>query len=234
MTELTWMLDTVTGQVIVEGLTPEEADTIVGDLLSAPRELACAVPLTLLPLPPASDDEIAAQPCLRIAGYYHHGLIEGPGRRSVAKMVGCPIRCKGCIARDTWDPNGGSLVTVDRLADALLDPTVERDGVTILGGEPMFQPDGLLALVRTLRTRGCPHLVVYSGYTYDRLLRMADAQPSIAAILAEIDLLIDGPFIAALADQCGPWTGSRNQRRIDLAATRQRGSLCLWSPSPSR
>ncbi|HEY8884776.1 MAG TPA: 4Fe-4S cluster-binding domain-containing protein [Chloroflexota bacterium] len=41
------------------------------------------------------------------------------------------------------------------------------DGISILGGEPFLQPDGLWALVQELRARGCFHILVYSGYTYN-------------------------------------------------------------------
>lgn len=226
---MTWLLDPITGQTLVEGITSEEAQQIVGDLLPMPHDLYCAAPLTLGHLSPASAEEIASHPCLRIAGFYHDSLIEGPGRRSVAKLQGCPIRCLGCVAESTWPADGGYLVPVDRLATALLDPAFERDGITILGGEPLFQPEGLLALVRILRTRGCPHLLVYSGYTYEQLQRMARVRPAIGAVLAAVDLLIDGPFVTARAQDAGPWTGSGNQRVIDLVATRRTRTVRLWS-----
>ena len=40
-------------------------------------------------------------------------------------------------------------------------------------------------------------------------------------------MLIDGPYIEALADRAGPWAGSGNQRVIDLAATRRAGQVVL-------
>jgi hypothetical protein len=43
--------------------------------------------------------------------------------------------------------------------------------------------------------------------------------------------LIDGPFIAAQADRSGPWTGSGNQRVIQLAETRRRGEFVLYPDS---
>ena len=46
-------------------------------------------------------------------------------------------------------------------------------------------------------------------------------------ILDEIDILVDGPYIARLAATAGPWTGSGNQRVIDLVATRQAGLVVL-------
>ncbi len=99
--------------------------------------------------------------------------------------------------------------------------------MSILGGEPFQQPDGLLALVRALRARGCGHLLAYSGYTYEQLRRVAERRPAIGAVLDEIEVLVDGPYFAALADRAGPWTGSGNQRVIDLPATRQTGQMVL-------
>ena len=110
------------------------------------------------------------------------------------------------------------MVPIDRLADALLDPWFDRDGISILGGEPFLQPEALLAVVQELRVRGCRQILVYSGYTFERLTRLAQKQAAIAAVLGDVDVLIDGPFIAGLADSAGPWTGSGNQRVIDLAA----------------
>jgi anaerobic ribonucleoside-triphosphate reductase activating protein len=116
---------------------------------------------------------------------------------------------------------------VELLAELLLDPSHERDGVSILGGEPFLQPEGLLGLVRSLRKRGCRHILAYSGYTYERLRLMANHTSAIGVVLDEIDMLIDGPYIGALAHVAGPWTGSGNQRVIDLAATRQSNEIVV-------
>jgi anaerobic ribonucleoside-triphosphate reductase activating protein len=132
------------------------------------------------------------------------------------------LEITACITPDSWDPAGGSLVPVDHLADALLDPQYERDGISILGGEPFFQPGGLASLVDSLRKRGCRHIVVYSGYTHAQLCRMAQGESAIGVVLSHIDLLIDGPYVAAQAASAGPWTGSGNQRVIDLAAVHAR------------
>lgn len=95
---------------------------------------------------------------------------------------------------------------------ALLDPAGEpRDGISVLGGEPFYQPAGLLTLLHTLSARGI-HTVAYSGYTLEALRRRSE--PEVGAALELIDLLIDGPYIAALADGAGEWRGSRNQRVI--------------------
>ena len=185
-------------------------------LLGPGEAPACAAPAAVISLQPATPEELAGGPCVRMACYWHDSLIEGPGRRSTAKLQGCLLRCRGCVTPESWDPAGGVLVPVDRLAAALLDPAYRRDGVSILGGEPFAQPDGLLALVRALRARGCGHILCYSGYTSEALRRRAEQHAAIVSVLDEIDVLIDGPYVAALADGAGPWTGSRNQRVLAL------------------
>ena len=48
-------------------------------------------------------------------------------------------------------------------------------------------------------------------------------------ILDEIEILIDGPYIAVLDESAGPWTGSGNQRVIDLWATDRQSGCALDS-----
>ena len=86
MREQTWILDPTTGDLLVEGLTVEGAPALAGDLLPSAREFGCARPLTVLPPPPSTPEEIAGSTGVRIAGYYHNSLVEGPGRRSCALL----------------------------------------------------------------------------------------------------------------------------------------------------
>ena len=83
------------------------------------------------------------------------------------------------------------------------------------GGEPFAQPAGLLALLLRLKMHTI-HIVVYTGYTLEALARRPE--PKIREALALIDLLIDGPFVARLAEGAGEWRGSRNQRVIHRPA----------------
>jgi len=215
--------------VLVEESDPFPDDLLesLTDLLGPANDLACAAPAEILSPTIASPVEIATGPCVRASGYWHNSLIEGPGRRSTAKLQGCTIHCLGCITPDSWAPSLGHVVPVDLLAELLLDTRHERDGVSILGGEPFLQPEGLLAFVWSLRKRGCQHILIYSGYTYERLRKMAKHTPAIGTILDEIDILIDGPYIASLAATAGRWTGSGNQRVIDLVNTRRANELVV-------
>ena len=230
----TLTIDGQTGRLLVADpeRLPAAFHAALEEQLGKGVAIACAAPERALTLFAATRDELEAGPCVRLAGYWHDSLIEGPGRRSVAKFQGCPVRCSEvCVTPDSWDQSAGYLVPVDRLADALLDPAYERDGVTLLGGEPTAQPAALLAVVRALRVRDCPHILVYSGYTYAALQRIAERQPAIGAVLDEIDVLIDGPYVPALAHCAGPWTGSANQRLIDLPTTRRLGRVAVLPPA---
>ena len=52
---------------------------------------------------------------------------------------------------------------------------------------------------------------------------------SIREVLADIDMLIDGAYVDALADGAETWTGSGNQRVIDMRETRRAGQIVLYS-----
>ncbi|MPZ15574.1 MAG: 4Fe-4S cluster-binding domain-containing protein [Chloroflexi bacterium] len=143
---------------------------------------------------------VAGGEWVRVHGLYHDSLIEGSGRRSCVLLSGCDRDCTGCWVPHLHAVESGTIVPVDLLADALLDPAHQRDGVSVLGGEPLAQPEGLAALVRTLRDRACLHTLVYTGYTYETLRPMVEHVPAIGAVLDEIDVLIDGPYVEALAE----------------------------------
>ena len=215
MPELVWIVDPATGDLVVEGLQVVDALALAGDLLPQPRELNCAQPLATAPLPVSSS--VVRDPVLRVASLYHASVVEGPGRRSVLQVQGCPLRCSlACFVPETHSLDDGVVLPVNVLVDALLDPIgAPRDGVSILGGEPFAQPVGLAALLRCLKARRI-HTVVYTGYTLEVLARRAE--PAIRAALELTDLLIDGPFVAALADGAGEWRGSRSQRFISHPA----------------
>ena len=79
----------------------------------------------------------------------------------------------------------------------------------------------------------CPKKTIwaYSGFTLEEMLRPG-AHPCCEAtrsLLALLDVLVDGRFVEELRDISLRFRGSRNQRIIDLAATRAQGKLVLWS-----
>lgn len=222
MRTLTWIVDPTTGDTTVEGMTAGRAAALVDDLLPAPRVVNCARPLASAPLPSPT----AGGPTLRVARIYHGSVVDGPGRRSVVQLQGCPIRCPGCYVPETHDPAGGVALTVTAIVASLLEQAGQpRDGVTVIGGEPFVQVAGLVLLLRRLKARGV-HTTVYTGYTLKALARRPEAE--VREAIGLVDLMVDGPFVAALANGAGEWRGSRNQRLITQPA-----AVLTARPEPS-
>ncbi len=167
-----------------------------------------------------------------------HQHQDGPGSRSVIWTSGCSIHCWGCINPQLWERDPTTAITVDAALTALEPGRIDGDvGVTVVGGEP-FEQDDLGALCQAITARwprvpGVPRLIVYTGYTLAQLRLNVNTLTA----LAHIDVLVDGPFIAALASPDLGYRGSRNQRVWNLAAARDRAAVPdddrHDSPSPS-
>ena len=63
----------------------------------------------------------------------------------------------------------------------------------------------------------------YSGWTFEYLRDQGGEGQK--ALLAELDVLVDGPFILEQRTLALPWRGSRNQRVIDVAASLRAGGV---------
>jgi anaerobic ribonucleoside-triphosphate reductase activating protein len=218
MRETTWIIDSQSGALTVEGLQQSELSQLATDLLGPGKQVNCARPINIEPLRLSLAHAVNNEPSLRVFRIYHNSVVEGTGRRSVVQTAGCLLRCVNCFAVETWPLDSGVEMGVREVVERVLDPMGEpRDGVTVLGGEPFLQLDGLLALMKALKQRG-QHVTLYTGYTLDELISRRDA--SIEEILTLIDILIDGPFVKGLAENAGEWRGSTNQRIIHRSPTR--------------
>jgi anaerobic ribonucleoside-triphosphate reductase activating protein len=143
---------------------------------------------------------------IRVNRVHYPVTVLGPGVRLGIWFQGCSIGCRGCVSRDTWDPAGAlprPVAEVLTCARALVDGPI--DGVTITGGEPFEQPDGLDALLAALRDEfpGCD-LLAYSGYELDHLRR--SARPAVD----RLDAVVTGPYLAGKPSPSA-WWGSANQ-----------------------
>jgi len=222
MKETTWIIDAQSGELTVEGLQQSELVQLAADLLPRGKQVNCARPINIEPLRGSSKRIAQEGPTVRVFRIYHNSVVEGPGRRSVVQFSGCEKRCPGCFAVETWSLDGGVEMTISEVVEAVLNPEgAPRDGVTVLGGEPFLQPEGLLALVTALKARG-QHITLYSGYTLEELHSRPDVV--ITRTLDLADILIDGPFVKELSDKAGEWRGSTNQRIIYSPSNRRSAS----------
>jgi anaerobic ribonucleoside-triphosphate reductase activating protein len=129
----------------------------------------------------------------------------GPGTRFVVWLQGCTLGCPGCFNPTTHEAGGGREVSIGELA-AQLAATTGIEGLTLSGGEPMQQPEAALALLEAARGLGLSTLL-FSGYTE----REIGALPGGPAVLAQLDVLIDGRYVAGERFASG-LRGSANQR----------------------
>jgi len=94
------------------------------------------------------------------------GTVDGPGTRFVIFFQGCPMRCKYCHNPDTWNMTDGKLYTAEELlkeAESCKSYWGSKGGITVSGGEPLFQLDFLLELFTKAKERGINTCIDTSG-----------------------------------------------------------------------
>jgi len=158
---------------------------------------------------------------IRVSGVMQDSIVDGPGLRYVLFTQGCYHNCKGCHNPETHSFEGGKLVTVKRLLE-LLDKNPLTQGVTLSGGEPFEQPAQVAIFAKEVKKRGL-HLMCYSGYTFEQLVKKGETDPAVAELLSCLDTLVDGKFILEQRSLNLLFRGSRNQRILDVPASLQSG-----------
>ncbi len=162
---------------------------------------------------------------IRLYGTAPDSIVDGPGLRFAVFVQGCTHACPGCHNPDSQPCAGGEVRRIDELVAQIAANKLAR-GVTISGGEPFEQAAACAELARQLRRRGLS-VWTYSGYRYEQLAAGVP-DPAALDLLAQTDVLVDGPFVQALHSFDLPWRGSSNQRLIDVPATRSQGRIVLW------
>ena len=159
-------------------------------------------------------------------------VANGPGVRVSLFVSGCTHHCRECFNPETWDFHYGAPFTQVE-ADAILkhlEPGYIK-GLSLLGGEP-FEPENqpaVLDLVRQVRAH-YPHKDVwcYSGYLFEQL-RDGKVGALSRALLEQLDVLVDGPFVIEQKELSLRFRGSANQRLIDVPESLKRGEVVLWN-----
>ena len=156
---------------------------------------------------------------MKYAGLNKNDFSAAPGVSVSFFTQGCPHKCKGCHNPETWDFNGGKEFTpktLEELVQSLTANGISRS-FCIMGGEPLCDQNLSLTLLVISYVRekvpGTP-IYIWTGYIYEDLLK--NPAPELKKILAETDVLIDGPYIEELRDVTLPMRGSSNQRIINL------------------
>jgi len=176
---------------------------------------------------------------MRYAKIYKSDISNGPGFRVSLFTQGCTHCCEGCFNPETWDITCGKEWTdeVDKkiLGEWQLDYI---SGLSILGGDPlvyyedeyyekfisnpMGDEDRLLKLVKMLKFYNHEKTIwLWTGYLWEDFFKDDRFSSRVQNILPYIDVIVDGPFIQQKYDRHLKYSGSTNQRVIDVHA-----SLC--------
>jgi anaerobic ribonucleoside-triphosphate reductase activating protein len=147
---------------------------------------------------------------LNLMGYVNESEVNGPGCRAVVWVQGCLRQCPSCFNPASWSFEIEQLISVDDLAQKIL-ANPRNTGVTFSGGEPFWQALALAQLARQVKAAGL-NVLSFTGFTLEEL-QAPDAPAGASVLLQELDLLIDGPYVEALAIHSpdSP-VSSRNQR----------------------
>ncbi|MEM1241662.1 MAG: 4Fe-4S single cluster domain-containing protein [Cyanobacteria bacterium P01_H01_bin.26] len=147
---------------------------------------------------------------LNIMGYVNRSEVNGPGRRAVVWVQGCLRQCPGCFNPDSWSFELNQLVSIDELVKRILSEP-KNDGVTFSGGEPFWQATALADVARRVKAHGL-NVMSFSGFPLADL-QGENAPEGARALLEQLDILIDGPYIESLAiHEPTSQVSSRNQQ----------------------
>ena len=159
----------------------------------------------------------------RIHSFESFGTVDGPGIRFVIFMQGCPLKCKFCHNRDTWDFNGSVEYAVEPVVEKVLrsKPYFRRSngGVTVSGGEPLAQAEYVLELFKELKKHGI-HTDLDTACSYK-------ITPLIEELLSYTDLvLLDIKHI--VDEKCKKLTGRSNKNELDFAKYLSKIRIPVW------
>ena len=160
-------------------------------------------------------------------GYIHSfesfGTVDGPGIRYIVFMQGCPLKCKYCQNRDTWQANVGPTYEVDEVLDKILrtKPYIDSSngGVTISGGEPLLQSKFIIELFKKLKEHN-----IHTALDTAGSIKIND---SIKELLKLTDLVIlDIKHIDK--EKCINLTGLSNENELEFAKYCSDNNIKLW------
>ena len=151
---------------------------------------------------------------LRYLYTYRETIVDGEGIRYSIYLSGCKHHCHGCQNPESWNPMAGKPVTREVINEIVkyVDSNPLLDGITFSGGDPFFNPEEFLNLVREIKLRTAQNIWCYTGYTFEELLDDPRRKP----ILNYIDVLVDGRFEQSLYSPVLEFRGSSNQRILKI------------------
>ena len=158
---------------------------------------------------------------IRVLSIIEDTMVDGPGFRTSIYCAGCRHKCPGCHNPQSWDFSGGREMSTEELMRIIVaDPYAN---VTFSGGDPMYQAAGVAELARAIHRRTNKDIWCFTGFRFEDLIQHDQRE-----LLEQLDVLVDGPYVAALRDPDLLFRGSSNQRIIDVQASLFASEVVLW------
>ena len=127
----------------------------------------------------------------------------GPGKRLLIFLQGCSLHCVGCINKELWPFVGGETVESKEILDICVKERLE--GITLHGGEPLDQSEGLVELVELLKKEK-KTIILFTGYAKKELNKTQ------IKIWDNSDIVVAGRFIKDKVNVNLQFRGSTNQK----------------------
>ena len=153
-------------------------------------------------------------------------VANGPGLRISLFTSGCTHHCKGCFQPETWCFTSGKPYT-EEVQNSIIEKSHGKyiAGLSLLGGDPFDNVDGVLGLLKEYRdTFGDTKTVwLWTGYLIEEVMN----SEQMSKVLPFVDVIVDGEFIEEQKDITLKYMGSSNQRVIDVPKTLEAGEIIL-------
>lgn len=151
-------------------------------------------------------------------------ISDGPGVRVSIFMQGCSFNCKNCFNPETHDFNGGKEFNEDTIHRVLeLCENENINGLSILGGEPMHPKniEGTTKLAKAFKEKfPNKNVWTWTGFSFDKDLKDKE-------VLKYVDVLVDGQYMEGLRNPKLKYSGSSNQRVIDVQKSLEENRVVL-------
>lgn len=115
-----------------------------------------------------SEMKVGTDVYVRIADIKFLRYEDGPGIRTTVFFQGCNRKCLNCHNEGTWDIDAGEKISTDELCKRIFNFNTPYKKVTISGGEPLLQKEGLYDLVVKLYKQGYD-IGLYTSYELEEV-----------------------------------------------------------------
>ena len=120
-------------------------------------------------------------------------IVDGEGIRAVLWTQGCLHKCPGCQNPQTHSFDDGFLIDIEEVKEQI-DALEGQDGITFSGGDPFYQVEECIEIAKYIKSKKM-NIWCYTGFTYEKIIKLAKDNNKIIEFLKLIDVLVDGLFI---------------------------------------